>query len=433
MNNLLHKVPPNNQDTEASVLSALFIDNKNFEEIDPLRAEDFYKGANKIIFECMLSLVKLQEPVDLMTVSQKLKTDGTLEQIGGVKYIVQICDSAPVATNIRAYANKLIALTQAREMIITASRIVDKGYNVTDIEEYISESQAKVLNIQTSISKDKFVGMEELMLAAIERIEQAQASEFRMGLKLGMPKLDQFLQVWGSKLLLLAGRPGMGKTALAVSMAVNLAFQGHKVGFLSIEMDSHQLADRMLSAESDINSMVFYANHSINHKGMQKLTDSASLLSTLPILVDDSECGLEDVKRKCRKLKKEGCEFIIIDQLSQISYEKGLKPYVGISKNCTAIKLLTKELKTPIMLLTQLNRELEKRVDKRPIMSDLAETGKLEQDADIIMFLFREGVYNTSVDESVTEIILAKNRQGEKGVERMVLFNKRRGSFQMVN
>ncbi len=432
MNNLLQRTPPNNNSTETSVLSALFIDNRGFEDIDGLRPEDFYFGCNKTIFECMLNLKKQNIPVDLTTVTQQMKTDETLESVGGVKYIVQICDSAPVATNIRAYAHKLIALTQAREMIIVASRIVDKGYRATDIEDYISESQANVLGVQTTLTKDNFVGMEQLMLEAVERIEKAQTSEHQIGLRFGMPKLDQYMQIWGSKLILLAGRPGMGKTALAVSIAVNLAFQGHKVGFLSIEMDSHQLADRMLSAESNINSMIFYANNSIGTKGMQTLNDSADLLSQLPILFDDSECGLEDIKRKCRKFKKEGCELVIVDQLSQISYEKGLKPYIGISKNCTAIKQLTKELKTPILLLTQLNRELEKRADKRPIMSDLAETGKLEQDADIIAFLYREGVYDKNVDESVTEIILEKNRQGEKGVERRVLFNKKRGSFKLI-
>jgi replicative DNA helicase len=428
---LLSKIPPNNLEMEEAVLSAILINNAGLDEIEDLTPDDFYSGANKRIFKTFLNLRKQKEPVDLMTVVTKLTKQNELDMIGGAAYLVKISDNAPVATNIKAYAKRIMELAKARELIIVASGIVQDGFNVDDIEQYISDSQSKILDIQTTVSKDKFTNMSELMEIALKNIQAAQTSEFKLGLNFGMPKLDNFMQIWGSKLILLAGRPGMGKSSLAFSIAVRQGFQDNPCGILSIEMDKEQFADKTLSVEADINSMIFYARKSLSREGYEKLNNAASLLSGLPIYIDDSECNIEDVKRKCRKLKKLGCKLIIIDQLNQIAYDKGLTPYVGISKNCSALKQFTKELRIPILLLCQLNRNLEIRSDKRPIKADLAETGRLEQDADIILFLYRAGYYDRKIDESITEIILSKNRQGETGVEHQVRFNKKRGMFQL--
>lgn len=429
---LLKRTPPQNIDAEESILSALFINNAGFEDIEGLNISDFYKAAHGKIFKTMLALRKRHEPVDLMTVSQEMQTTNELELIGGAAYLAKISDSAPIAANIGQYAKIVMNLAKAREMISVASEIIEHGFKVEDIESYISESQSKILSIQTSTSKDKFFTMNILMQEALDRIEKAQTAEFNLGLNFGMPKLDNYMQVWGSKLILLAGRPGMGKTSLALSIARHLGYQNIMSGILSIEMDKEQLADKTLSIESDINSMIFYARQSLDSNGFNRLNNAAQNLSSLPILIDDSGCNLEDVKRKCRKLKKLGCKIIMIDQLSQISYEKGLTPYLGISKNCTALKQFTKELRIPILLLCQLNRNVESRTDKRPNKGDLAETGRLEQDADMILFLYRDGYYNQETDSSVTEIILAKNRQGETGIEHQVLFNKKRGMFKLI-
>lgn len=429
---LLSKIPPQNIDSEEAVLSALLIDNAGFEEIEDLGIDDFYKNSHKQIFKSMLDIRRRKDPVDLMTVSSDLQIKQKLDEIGGAAYLSYIADAAPVATNIAAYARQIMSLTKAREMIQVASSIIEQGFSVQDVEQYISNSQSKILNIQTSTSKDKFCDMETLMLDRIANIEKAQSSKYEIGLNFGMPKLDNFMQVWGSKLILLAGRPGMGKTSLALSIAKHLGYQEKKSGILSIEMDKEQYGDKLLSVESNVNSMGFYARNFLSDNSIRDLNFAAHSISSLPIYIDDSECNLEDVKRKSRKFKKMGCEIIFIDQLSQISIEKGLVPYVGISKNCTAIKQLTKELRIPIVLLCQLNRNLENRADKRPTMSDLAETGKLEQDADIILFLYREGVYDEKIDKSRTEIIMPKNRQGEKGVEKQVLFIPRLGMFQLI-
>ena len=435
---LLSKTPPQNIDAEESILSALFINNNGFEYTGELTPEDFYKGANRKIYASMLGLIKNKEPVDLVTVAQDLQKKDELESVGGAAYLSNISNNAPMAANVGAYSRLVMGLARSREMIKIASGIIENGFSVSDVEQYISDSQAKILSVQTSTSKDKFFDMETLMQEGLERIEKAQAAEFELGLKFGFPTLDNFMQNWGSKLILLAARPGMGKTSLALSIAVNLGYQGITSGILSIEMDKEQFADKMISAESRVNSMAFYAKDSLSSKSLVDIDIAAQSLATLPIYIDDSECNLEDVKRKGRKLKKLGAKILFIDQLNQIETEKGLKPFLGISKNCSEIKRLTKELRIPIVLLCQLNRELEKRNDKRPLMSDLAETGRLEQDADMILFLFREGYYKKYpketgyVDPSVTEIELAKNRQGAKDIERQVLFNTRSGMFNLA-
>lgn len=429
---LLDRTPPHNLDSEKAVISALFINNSGFDEVDDLEPDNFYSGAHKKIFKAMLSLLKSNEPVDLVTVAQKLEKNNELGAVGGASYLAAIADAAPIATNIAAYAQHVIETSKAREMIHTASQIISKGMDCKNIEKFISESQSQILSIQTTAGKDKFYTMEQLMFDAVDRIESAQASDVPLGLNLGLGILDNYMQVWGSKLILVAGRPGMGKTALAFSIAVHIGHRGHSTGILSIEMDKEQFADRTLSGESDVNGMGFYVPGRLDKTKMAKINMAAQDLSVLPITVNDSTANLEDIRRRCKKFKKMGKELIIIDQLSQIEHEKGLKPYEAISKNCTAIKQLTRELKIPIILLCQLSRKVEDRAgDNRPIMSDLAETGKLEQDADMVLFLFREGYYNKSVHPGNTEINLAKNRQGSVGLEQRVLFRANRSTFTM--
>jgi replicative DNA helicase len=245
------------------------------------------------------------------------------------------------------------------------------------------------------------------------------------------------MHILGSKLIIIAARPGMGKTALMLSVAKFLGYQEVKSTIISIEMDKEALTDRFLSEEANINSLCFYARNSISDKNIERLEDAASNLSYLPINIDDSGCKIQDIERKCRKAKKMGSEIIFIDQLSKISFPANLTDFQGYTKNCNRIAGLKKELRIPIVLLCQLNRNVEDRNNKRPKLSDLKQTGAIEEDADMIFFIYRPGYYEqlenpaSKPDQSRSEIILAKNRNGALGVEEQVVFNAKRGMFQL--
>jgi replicative DNA helicase len=316
-------------------------------------------------------------------------------------------------------------------MLHAGLKIAQDAYSATDVEDYISRSQAEVLQVQTTTSIDKIYDMESLMADALDRIEQAQTRNTEIGLRFGMPTLDPLIQVFGSKLIIIAGRPGHGKTALALSMARSLAERGTKVGFLSIEMDKESLTDRMLGHAANINPLLFYAKDTLSSQAKSALSESAGYLSTLPLFIDDADCKIQDVERKCRKMKKMGCEIIFIDQLSKIRGVAGASKFEQYSDNCSSIALIKKELRVPIVLLCQLNRNVEQRQDKKPVLSDLKQTGMIEEDADMVMLIYRPGEYDDNIDKSETDIILAKNRQGARATEQQVLFNAKRMMFEL--
>lgn len=429
---LLEKTPPHNTETEQAVLAALFMNNAGFEDIGDLKPEDFYTAAHKNIFQCMMSLRSKGQAVDLITVAQKLKNKDLLERSGGASYLTTIADTAPIATNVGQYAGEVKNTAALRRMMLVSMKIASLAHSVTDVDEYISQAQAEILKIQTTSSIDKIHDMETLMAQALDRIDDAQKRDVEIGLRLGMPTLDNYMQVFGSKLIVLAGRPGMGKTALALSMARSLAERGTRVGFLSIEMDKESLADRMLGHMANINPLLFYARDSLKKKTIETLTEAAEYLSALPLFVDDADCTIRDVERKCRKFKKMGCEIIFIDQLSKIRGRAGQTKFEQYSDNCSTIALIKKEIRIPVVLLCQLNRGTEQRKDARPELADLKQTGMIEEDADMVLLIYRPGYYNKDVDQSVTDIILAKNRQGAKGVEQQVLFNAKRMMFELI-
>jgi replicative DNA helicase len=428
---LSDRVPPNSKENEEALLSAIFINNEVIDDIEDLEPNDFYYGAHKTIFTGMTHLFKNRSPVDLVTLAKHLRDKKKLTKVGGAAYLARISDSAPVALNAKFYAKNIKSQSLIRQVMNTAVKIFEQGYQVEDTETYLSESQSKILNIQTTNSKDVFYDMPSLMNETLERIEKAQVKKEDLNLDIGLPTIGHLLQIFGSRLVIIAGRPGMGKTALALSMAKYLAEHGTKIGFLSIEMDKETLADRVLSIESDINVLKFYKRKKLETEETERLMIGAEFLSNLPILIDDAECNIEDVKRKCRKLKKQGCRVIFIDQLSKIRGEVKDEQYTQYTKNCNEIALMKKELRLPIFLLSQLNRKVEDRNNKTPTLSDLKQTGALEEDADAVFLLYRPGYYDREIDGSKTQIILAKNRHGGTGVENQVVFKEKRGMFKL--
>lgn len=436
MKNQKDRVLPHSLDMEEALISALLIDSRGFENLGELVPADFYKPAHGLIFSAMLGLRMENQPVDLMTVVERLRTKDQLDKIGGARYLVQIADCAPIAVHAGAYAKGIKDLATVRGAILSCMAIIDEGFRTTDPESFISKAQETIMALQTTGAKDQFIQLDDLVIDAVTRIKKAQVTR-STGLKFGFPILDAALHISGSKLVVIAARPSMGKTALMLSVAKFLALQGVKSTILSLEMDKEALIDRLLSEEANINSLCFYAKESIGSESMADLEDAAGRLSYLPISIDDSGCKIEDVIRKCRKAKKQGARVIFIDQLSKISFPSNLTDFQGYTRNCNRIAELKKELRIPIVLLCQLNRGLEERSNKTPRMSDLKQTGAIEEDADIVFLLHRPGYYDKienpagDADQSKTEIILAKNRNGALGIEKKVRFNARRGMFTM--
>lgn len=429
---------PHNLSIERAFLSAMFIDNGNFDNIEHISPDDFYKPAHGKIYHAIKDLLSKKEPADLQTVANELAKSGDLESIGGPGYLIDIADNAPVAVNAPAYAKSIKDLSVVRSGILACMEIIDDGYSTKNPDEFVSKAQNKILSLQTTNTRDSVKTLDDLCISGIERIKKIQAETMDPGLNFGMPTLRNAMRIFGSKLIVLAGRPAMGKTALMLSIAKFLGMQDVKSTIISLEMDADELTDRYLSEESNINALGFYSPGFLSEKSIGTLEASAVNLACLPINIDDSGVrGVEDVERKARKAVKDGSKIIFIDQLSKIPYHNSMTQFAGYTHNCNRIAALKKELRTPIVLLAQLNRSLETRIDKMPMMSDLKQTGAIEEDADIIFFLYRPGYYEQmknpkeQADQSATHIILAKNRNGATGVERRVLFNAKRGMFKM--
>jgi replicative DNA helicase len=426
------RILPHDIETEQALLSGLIINNTGFKSLGKLKADDFYKQSHKVLFKAMSELLKAGESIDLITLRPFLKKTNQLKQVGGDKYLLFIADSAPIAFDVKSYAKIVKDFSTTRQAILLCMQIIDSGYCSTDTKGFILDAQEKIMGIETSSGKDTFYDMSALMDETITRIESVQKLKQSINLDFGMPSLSNAMFISGSKLIIISARPGMGKTALMLSLSKHLANQEVKNGILSIEMDREEISDRFLSVEADVNSLKFYAKGQFDDIGISNLERFAGDLSYLPILVDDSKCDIEDVKRKCRKMKNEGCKIIFIDQLSKISYSSKLSEFQGYSRNCAEIAILKKELRIPIVLLCQIGRKVEERANKRPMLSDLKQTGQIEEDADMVFFIYRDGYYDKKVDPSRTEISLQKNRNGALGVEHQVIFSPKRALFKLT-
>jgi len=437
MKKQIDRVLPNNLEMEESLITALLIDNSGFGHTEELTPDDFYKPAHGIIFSVMTALFVEKQPVDLVTVGQRLIATDQAKLIGGIGHLSMMVDCAAIAANVKAYAKGIKGLSTVRKAILSCMSIIDEGYKTVDPEEFVSKAQEYILSLKTTSTKDDFVSMDSLVTDAIGRIKAAQADPKMGGLNFGFPVLNNAMHITGSKLIIIAARPSMGKTALMLSISKHLALQGVKSTILSLEMDKEALTDRYLSDEADVNSLCFYAKNGLSAASFAEIESACSRLSYLQIDIDDSGCKIEDVVRKCRVAKKRGSQIIFIDQLSKIQYPPKLTEYQGFTQNCNRIADLKKELRIPIVLLCQIGRKVEERVNKRPTLSDLKATGAIEEDADMVFFLYRGGDYDkienpyASPDQGSTEINLAKNRNGATGVETKVTFNAKRGMFVM--
>ena len=427
---LLSKTPPHDIDAEESILSAIFINNDSLHDIiDILSPDDFYKGANKKIFTAIMELFANEEPADLVTVANRLKEKEQLESIGGAAYLATISDSAPVAVNAIHYARIIRGKASLRHLITASSTIIenclkDKG----DFEDILDFAQSSIFSIAEKKTKSSFQTLGDLINLNIDKLEEQQGKDGGLsGLSTGYTKLNSITSgLQKSDLIILAARPSMGKTAFALNIARNVALEENKpVALFSLEMSNEQLSMRLLTSEARIDSNRLRTGF-ISSEDWQNATDAAGILNEMPIFIDDTpNISVMEIRAKSRKLYQKHGELglIIIDylQLMRVPFKSDRRD-LEIAEISRSLKALAKELGVPVMALSQLNRMLEQRPDKRPRLSDLRESGALEQDADIVAFIYRDEVYNKEANnpkKGTAEIIVSKNRNGATGTAYM--------------
>jgi len=420
------KLPPQNLDAEESLISAILLDNNTLLEIlDILSPPDFYKSAHQTIFEAITELFNRGDPIDLVTLADHIQSKKQLEAIGGAVYLARLVDTAPVPSNARNYAVIIRDKAALRRLITAANQITTSCFDYSsNVEDVIDYAEKSIFEIAENKSKQSIFPISKIIESNIDTLESLRGNKSILsGVQTGYRKIDTLTSgLQKSDLIILAARPGMGKTALALNLARNAAVDGDSpVAFFSLEMSKEQLSMRLLCAEARLDSARLRDGFFSDDEWL-KLIQGADTLSNAPIFIDDSpELSPIEIKTKGRRLKREKQIGLII-----IDYLQLMKPRVSkerreleISEMSRSLKSLAKELDIPIIALSQLNRRLEDRQDKRPQLSDLRESGALEQDADLVMFIYRDEIYNkeeTNPNKGIAEVHLAKQRNGPVGM-----------------
>jgi replicative DNA helicase len=430
----LHKVPPQNLDAEQSVLGGIMLDNQALNSaLEILDADDFYSEAHRKIFSAIIELYNKSEPCDIITLSNILKNRTQLDQAGGISYLSALSDSVPSAANISHYAKIVKEKSILRKLIGTATEILHKSYtSSSDIDTVLDEAEHAIFEISENKIRPTFSSFKDLIKDSVKTIEKLyERKELVTGVPTGFEKLDDITSgLQKSDLVIIAGRPSMGKTALAMNIAQYAALEaGIPVAIFSLEMSKEQLALRMLSSEARVDSQRIRRGF-LGEADWPKLITAAGRLSEAQIFIDDSPAiSALEMKAKARRLKSEvNLGLIILDYL-QLMRGGGYKDSreQEISEISRSLKTLAKELNVPVIALSQLNRKLEDRTNKRPQMADLRDSGAIEQDADLIAFIYRDEVYDKSEEnpeKGMAEIIVGKQRNGPTGMVKLAFQDK---------
>lgn len=429
------KMPPSNVEMEESILAGcLFNPDCRQDAITYVGVDDFYKTSHRKIFQTISEMTERGEDVDLVTVADALRNKKELNEIGGAHYLASLVDETPIPSNVKNYADKLKKYAQVRQIIRVCGNTMSQCYeqNIADLDEVINDFQKSALNIgQTALIPWKTKA--EITQNSLERYQQLNEGSTFKAISTGFPLLDRYTGggFRGPKLIIIAARPGVGKTALADNMMYHMCRRGRSVGYFSLEMDSGENDDRWISVDADVNTMKLYAEPGPDKTEWQRIIKVAEKQSDWRLFIDDTG-GLKigEIKRRARQMVRAGAEIIFIDQLSKIGGKRNLSRFDRNSEHVEELSFLKKELRIPIVLLAQLNRKLEERSNKRPILSDLKNTGQLEEDADIVLLGYRPGVYEEeeAPNPELAEWEIAKNRQGALKTIPM-LFNRRRVKF----
>ena len=421
------KLPPQAVDLEEAVLGALMLDkNALVEVVDILTPESFYKDAHQKIYACILELFRESQPIDILTVTQEMRKTGELDIVGGPVAISQLTNRVASTANIVYHARVIAQKYIQRELIRISSNIITKAFeDTTDVFELLDEAEKNLFDISEGNIKKNYDSMKDLLQQAIKQIENAKHQEEGLsGIPTGFTALDRVTSGWQpSDLIILAARPGMGKTAFVLSMARNMAVDFNiPVAIFSLEMSSLQLVNRMIASETGISSQKIRKGDLQDHE-YQQLHARIDKLAEAPVFIDDTPAlGIFELRAKCRRLVfQHKVKIIIIDylQLMTGSSDKGGNRVQEISEISRSLKIIAKELNVPVIALSQLSRAVETRGgDKKPQLSDLRESGSIEQDADIVSFIYRREYYGMTEDEEGSptdgtgDIIIAKHRNG---------------------
>jgi len=421
----LLNVPPQHIEAEESLLSAILVDNTALlEVVETLAPSDFYRTAHQKIFAAMSDLFNRGEPVDVVTLNNSLKEKGQLEAVGGPVYLARLLDSVPLAVNAQHYARIVHDKAVLRRLIEKANAITKRCFQEQGgADDIIDFAEASIFEVTEKKARQAFYPLSKLIDINIDFLEEKQKNKSLVtGVPTGFSHLDNLTSgLQNSDLIILAARPSMGKTALALNIARNAAVDaGVPVAIFSLEMSKEQLSLRLLCAEARIDSSRLRSGF-FSMEDWERLTDAAGVLSAAPIFIDDSpSLSAMEVRAKARRLKMDkNIGLIIIDYLQLMQGRASAERRdLEISEISRSLKALAKEINLPVVALSQLNRMLEQRTDRRPRLSDLRESGALEQDADVVAFIYRDEVYNKEENnphKGTAEIILAKQRNGPTG------------------
>lgn len=433
---MFDRIPPHNHEAEQSVIGAIFLEPQGLiTAAEILQFEDFYRVAHQKIFQTMNNLSDQGKPIDVVTVTEELSSKKELEDVGGLSYLTEIANSVPTAANIAYYARIVEEKALLRRLIRVATNIVEDGFTREDeVEALLSEAEKKMMEVSNRKNAGDFRHIKDVLVQTYDNIELLHSRKGDItGVPTGFRDLDLITAGFQrNDLIIVAARPSVGKTAFALNVAQNVATKTEEnVAIFSLEMAAEQLVMRMLCAEGNIDAQILRTG-ALSSEDWRKLTMAMGSLSNAGIFIDDTPgIRVNEIRSKCRRLKQEyGLGMIMIDYMQLIAGSGNSKEnrQQEVSEISRSLKALARELEVPVVALSQLSRGVEQRQDKRPMMSDLRESGSIEQDADIVSFLYREDYYDKETEnQNMIEIIIAKQRNGPTGTVTLAFvkeFNK---------
>lgn len=443
-------VPPQDIEAEQAVLGAIFLDAEALvEAMAQIEPQDFYRRAHQIVFRSMIALNDRNENIDIITLKSQIESENTLEDVGGISYLTELSQVTPTASGVAHYAKIVKDKSTLRELIQAATKIVKEGYSQEgSVEEIVEAAEKGILNVSEKRNSTGFQAISDVLNSTMEHIDMlSQQNEEITGLPTGYPELDKMTAgLQPEELIILAARPAVGKTAFALNIAQNIGTRTDRsVAIFSLEMGAESLVNRMLCAEGTIEASHLRTGQ-LTEQEWHNLIMAMGSLSNTSIFIDDTPgIKVSEIRARCRRLAQEkgNLGLILIDYLQLIEGSGRESRQQEVSEISRQLKKLAKELKVPVIALSQLSRSVEQRQDKRPVLSDIRESGSIEQDADIVAFLYREDYYQrqgTEEDKNeeeqavddVIEVIIEKNRSGARGTVEL-LFKKEYNKFASIS